>query len=266
LQSKDSDCSDEKSAEKSNDLIESNNRPLSLNPVLPRCYLYIQMQLCRKDTLKDWLLNNSLNRDSHTVLDIFDQIVSAVHYVHSMGLMHRDLKPSNIFFSMDGNIKIGDFGLVTATAVDEESHTPAAHNSADDINCFILNRSSSSHTNRVGTQLYMSPEQIQNHPYSHKVDIFSMGIILFELLVPFKTEMERNIILNNARKQIFPKDFSDKYCSECDLLNKLLSRNPENRPSTLEIKEHEVLKDLQSVYTFGRQRSRTISLNNGDHL
>ncbi|CAG2183661.1 unnamed protein product, partial [Oppiella nova] len=106
-----------------------------------------------------------------------------------MGLMHRDLKPSNIFFSMDGNIKIGDFGLVTATAVEEESHTPSAHNSTDDINCFILNRSSSSHTNRVGTQLYMSPEQIQNHPYSHKVDIFSMGIILFELLVPFKTEM-----------------------------------------------------------------------------
>ncbi|CAG2115044.1 unnamed protein product [Medioppia subpectinata] len=91
--SKSSESSDEsKLNAKSNDLIENNRRPLNLNPVLPRCYLYIQMQLCRKDTLKDWLLNNSLNRDSNTVLDIFDQIVSAVHYVHSMGLMHRDLK------------------------------------------------------------------------------------------------------------------------------------------------------------------------------
>ncbi|XP_054167249.1 eukaryotic translation initiation factor 2-alpha kinase-like [Oppia nitens] len=240
---------------------KSANRP---NTISPRCYLYIQMQLCRKDTLKDWLLNNSINRNSHTVLDIFDQIVSAVHYVHSTGLMHRDLKPSNIFFSMDGNIKIGDFGLVTATAADEEIHTPDV--SSDDSNCFILNRSSSSHTNCVGTQLYMSPEQIRNQPYSHKVDIFSMGIILFELLVPFNTEMERTITLNNARKQIFPKDFIQKYKSECNLLTKLLDHNPDERPSTAEIKEHEILDNFQSNGPIVRQRTRTISLNNGDHL
>ena len=71
----------------------NSERPKVLMPErVPRCYLYIQMQLCRKETLKDWLFANSFNRDSNTVLDIFDQIVSAVHYVHSMGLMHRDLK------------------------------------------------------------------------------------------------------------------------------------------------------------------------------
>lgn len=65
----------------------------SVSPV-PKLYLFIQMQLCRRETLKDWLAasNASMPHDIHVVLDIFDQIVSAVDYVHSCGLMHRDLK------------------------------------------------------------------------------------------------------------------------------------------------------------------------------
>lgn len=58
----------------------------------PKLYLYIQMQLCRRETLKDWLISNNHERDRNVVLDIFDQIVGAVEYVHSQGLMHRDLK------------------------------------------------------------------------------------------------------------------------------------------------------------------------------
>ena len=60
---------------------------------------------------------------------------------------------------MNGNIKIGDFGLVTATTVEEDVHTPSPKECDDNI-ASILNQSSSSHTNRVGTQLYMSPEQV----------------------------------------------------------------------------------------------------------
>ena len=62
-----------------------------------RAYLYIQMQLCRKDTLRHWLLNNSMQRDKNIVFDIFVQIIDAVDYVHSMGLMHRDLKVKYYF-------------------------------------------------------------------------------------------------------------------------------------------------------------------------
>ena len=65
---------------------------------VPKLYLFIQMQLCKHETLKDWLALNTLNRDRHMLLDIFDQITSAIEYVHELGLMHRDLKVSLIPF------------------------------------------------------------------------------------------------------------------------------------------------------------------------
>lgn len=64
----------------------------------PKLYLYIQMQLCQKESLKEWLACNTLNRDKPRIMDIFGQIVSAVSYVHDKGLMHRDLKVIFICF------------------------------------------------------------------------------------------------------------------------------------------------------------------------
>ena len=61
-------------------------------PAKCNLYLYIQMQLCKRETLKDWLSANTLNRNRPVILDIFTQIVCAVDYVHGQGLMHRDLK------------------------------------------------------------------------------------------------------------------------------------------------------------------------------
>ncbi|XP_043935218.1 eukaryotic translation initiation factor 2-alpha kinase 3 [Protopterus annectens] len=148
----------------------------------PKVYLYIQMQLCRKETLKDWMSKRSRTEDRERTecLQIFLQIADAVQFLHSKGLMHRDLKPSNIFFNMDNVIKVGDFGLVTAMDQEEDEDavlTPMPVYAA--------------HTGQVGTKLYMSPEQLSGNTYSHKVDIFSLGLILFELLYPFSTQMER---------------------------------------------------------------------------
>ncbi len=76
----------------------SNSPPKGATSEQPKLYLYIQMELCEKESLKEWLCNNPLNRDRQIVLDIFHQIVSAVDYVHDSGLMHRDLKVWLKFF------------------------------------------------------------------------------------------------------------------------------------------------------------------------
>nr|XP_012137915.1 PREDICTED: eukaryotic translation initiation factor 2-alpha kinase isoform X1 [Megachile rotundata]XP_012137916.1 PREDICTED: eukaryotic translation initiation factor 2-alpha kinase isoform X1 [Megachile rotundata] len=194
----------------------------------PKMFLYIQMQLCQRLSLREWLKIQS-TRNYPRVLNIFQQIVDAVEYVHLQGLIHRDLKPSNIFFSFDDKIKVGDFGLVTAmTEGYDEAHTPAEN---EDISF-----KNSLHTAYVGTHLYMSPEQINGQGYNYKVDIYSLGIILFELLIPFVTEMERITTLINLRKSVFPENFNNDYPSEHKLLNMMLDENPSKRPTTLGIK------------------------------
>lgn len=197
----------------------------------PKLFLYIQMQLCRQDSLRDWLSRSITSRSRTDCMLIFVQIVDAVQYVHSCGLMHRDLKPSNIFFSINGLVKIGDFGLATALAEQQDNRTCDS-----DV--------TRKHTDNVGTQLYMSPEQVDGQAYSHKVDIFSLGMIFFELLYPFSTQMERIRVLVNVKKQIFPDGFQQDQLRESEFLKKLLSREPNQRPSADEIREDPLLQDI----------------------
>ncbi|GFO07070.1 eukaryotic translation initiation factor 2-alpha kinase 3-like [Plakobranchus ocellatus] len=212
-----------------------------------KLYLYIQMQLYREDTLKDWLSNNTLNRDRHSVLTIFDEIVCAVDYVHKQGLMHRDLKPSNIFFSADGHVKVGDFGLATAVTVQHDQ------NAGDSTSL------SEKHTAEVGTTLYMSPEQIANKPYDLKVDIFSMGLIFLELWVPFSTQMERIQTLKAAKKQCLPERFIKELPDESGLVSKMTCKDPGKRPVTDEILDHSLFQDIAFLRSDHRARKRTIS-------
>ncbi|XP_076460361.1 eukaryotic translation initiation factor 2-alpha kinase 3-like [Babylonia areolata] len=226
---------------------EKQDSAVEKKPV-PKLYLYLQMQLCRLETLKDWLESNTPNRERAVVLDIFEQIVSAVDYVHAKGLIHRDLKPSNIFFALDNTVKVGDFGLVTA-----------AENQVESSEQSPVGRASAKHTAEVGTQLYMSPEQVQKKAYDQKVDIFSLGLIFLELLMPFSTGMERVTTLQKARKGAFPEKFLREQPVEGDLVRQLTSINPQRRPTTEEILEHSLLKDLSSAPRRAGSRYRTIS-------
>lgn len=195
----------------------THRRPMSLDlsAAVPRWYLYIQMQLCRKESLKDWLQKNDMNIRGNQTFTIFKQIVGAVEYVHLKGLIHRDLKPGNIFFSLDGQVKIGDFGLVTDMLDERKVQTPCGDETGlPSLTCV-------QHTEQVGTHLYMSPEQLCGGPYNYKVDIYSLGLILFELLVVFGTEMERIDTLRALRSSNFPSDFQKSRKQEVKLSKKI---------------------------------------------
>ncbi|XP_059051884.1 eukaryotic translation initiation factor 2-alpha kinase [Achroia grisella] len=206
---------------------------------VPDTYLYIQMQLCQRDSLHDWLRNNRTAETRGNIAILFRQIVSAVEYVHLDGLIHRDLKPSNIFFAPDGKVKIGDFGLVTDmsdNSQDGEAPPFDAH---------------TKHTHQVGTRLYMSPEQVQGLPYNYKVDIYSLGVILFELLQPFGTDSERVHCLQMLREHKFMPTFQHKYPQETEVLKLMLSADPSKRPTAMGVRARAPLRDhTDSRYHF----------------
>jgi len=214
----------------------------------PKAYLYIVMQLCRKDSLKDWLRNNQVRRKPE-ILQMFHQICNGVDYVHQEGLIHRDLKPSNIYFSSEGVIKIGDFGLVTDTQ-EEENIIFGSDDKIPDP-CSQL-------TDQVGTQMYMSPEQLAKKPYDKKVDIYSLGLVFFELLVSFSTQSERLHVMTSLKKGKYPDTFdnSDKE-QEKRLLKWMLSSRPEKRPNTTDILEDQWIQEVAADDDMaGRKRKR----------
>jgi len=210
----------------------------------PSVYLYIVMQLCQKESLRTWLRNNSGPRNRLQCLSMFNEICTGVEYVHNQDVIHRDLKPSNIFFANDGTIKLGDFGLATAGNNPEDLSDIQSVNNDDYLGDNY--EENEKHTEEVGTELYMSPEQLAKKPYNNKVDIYSLGLILYELLVPFSTQMERIHTLTKLRQLEFPAKF--KETPEYSLVKTMLDHDPSERPESTAILDMEFLSQAVIEY------------------
>ena len=190
-------------------------------------FLYIQMQLCSDVTLKEWLVRNKIRNEMS--LTIFREIVDAVEYIHSHNHIHRDMKPSNILFGEDGRVKVADFGLATVMNTAEFS-SPDFLSTNQDFKGPSL-------THNLGTKLYMSPELETNSPYDYKVDIYALGIILFEMLVVFGTVMERVDLIQALRsKMSVPPSLEVSYAKYKVILLQMIACNPEDRPTAAEVK------------------------------
>jgi translation initiation factor 2-alpha kinase 3 len=193
----------------------------------PKEFLYIAMELC-DGSLKDWLDTNKIREPKFTT-KIFRQICSGVDYIHKQCMIHRDLKPDNIYLSQSKCIKIGDFGLATLTGPLNKGNKNSPH--TDEL------------SHHVGTKLYMAPEMEQpGFKYSCKVDVYSLGLILVELLIPFTTDAERYEVLTNTKNlqgklsglKSQEQLSTDKVKWE-DLLSKMLIKKPDSRPNASEV-------------------------------
>ena len=177
----------------------------------PTKYVFLQMELAQ-NSLKN--IQNSLSYDEK--LDIFKQIVRGLNEIHKNNIIHRDLKPSNILL-IEGIVKIGDFGL-SRCLEQHGSNKPSRNNL----------------TGELGSYLYSSPEQLNGEEYDFRTDIYSLGIILFELLNNFDTEMEKNIKIMNLKKGKVEEDFSEK---NLKFIKILINENYKKRPSSQKIIE-----------------------------
>lgn len=150
------------------------------------------------------------------VMRIFVQICLALKHVHDRNILHRDLKSSNIFLTTKGIVKLGDFGIAK-----------------------VLDDSEDQARTQIGTPYYLSPEICESRPYGRQSDIWSLGVVLYELVVlevPFQGTSLQQL---TQRILYFEPNWipiAKNYSPELLVLSKsLLSKDPTGRPSARDI-------------------------------
>lgn len=129
--------------------------------------IYIAMELLEGTPLDEMMKQQKIGFDQ--IFRIGKDVAEALHYAHQKGIVHRDIKPANIICSENGEVKVTDFGIAHIEDPDGQQMTQAGE---------IL-----------GTPVYMSPEQVLGQPVDGRSDIYSLGVILYELTTgrrPFK--------------------------------------------------------------------------------
>lgn len=158
--------------------------------------------------------------DEDVVMDWFIQIVRAVHYIHERHIVHRDLKAANVLLTTRGLIKVCDFGI--AKVLEETSGGSAGFAST----C-------------IGTPYYLSPEIVEAKPYGLPTDVWSLGVLLFEMAAlkkPFEAESLPALAMCIMRAQVpaLPEGYSDELR---ELVQLLLDKEPARRPTVGALRE-----------------------------
>ena len=180
------------------------------------------MELVDGPTLADRIAKAPIPLDQ--VLEIARQIAEALEAAHEKGIVHRDLKPANIAFTAGDNVKVLDFGLakaVEATATTDLTRSPTISMMATQAG-FVL-----------GTAAYMSPEQAKGLPADHRSDVFSFGVVLYEMLArrqPFRgdtgADILASVLVRDADLSDLPPNLNPRLP---DLVRRSLDKNPRRR-------------------------------------
>merc|ERR1711964_523327 len=209
--------------------------PCSREPgmgVVPAEYmLFLKTELCDTN-LRDWL--KAGNHRPSLLWRVFRQVTQGVTDLHGVEVMHRDIKPENIFLKVDPatqkvHAKLGDLGLAKSLGADGPNISDML---PFDTSLFPLTPSA---TRDIGTFAYMAPEQ-RHSRYDNKVDIYALGMLLWEMFETCDDHDERHIKLVRTRRTGRTGWWSELKTPESQhLIEHLIRPNPAERPTAAEV-------------------------------
>lgn len=189
--------------------------------------VWIIMEYVHGESLAQWIDRNPHGLRRRLVREWFAALARAVAYLHDKGVVHRDLKPANILIETDGTLKVGDYGLARRYSPEADSD----------------NRM----TSNIGTPHYMAPE-VRNGNYSHLVDIYACGVILYEMLIgrpPFEGSFVQDILLKH---QIDSPDLTPLPPPLRPVLARALEKDPARRYPSI----REFAQAVEAVFDTGQ--------------
>jgi len=199
---------------------------------------YIAMEYVEGHTLRDEMARGPVKADE--ALGIAIQIASALKAAHAAGIIHRDIKPENIMLRRDGFVKVLDFGLAKAT----ENWTQLF----SDTEMSTIARLDTTPGSILGTVLYMSPEQLRVQGVDARTDIWSLGVVLYEMVAghtPFDWMTKSDTIASILDREPPPLASYVPAAPAAlqNIINRALTKGKEQRYQTVE----ELLADLQRL-------------------
>ncbi|MFC1595550.1 protein kinase [Gemmatimonadota bacterium] len=185
---------------------------------------FIVMEYVDGKTIRDVVESSRVS--IRKAVDTLIQAAEALEAAHNKGILHRDVKSANIMISMEGNVKVMDFGLAH---LEERSQ---------------LTRTGTT----MGTVAYSSPEQLVGAPVDRRSEIFSLGVVFYELLtgqLPFKSPSEGELVFEiiNTEQEMLTSCREDVPENICSVVNKMLIKKPELRYQSC----GELIGDLNAI-------------------
>jgi eukaryotic-like serine/threonine-protein kinase len=179
--------------------------------------------------------------EAREILDIATQVAGALEEAHAAGIVHRDIKPDNVMIRRNGHVKVLDFGLAKLT----ESSTDRS-SSDGEASTRVLVQTDAGVV--MGTSHYMSPEQTRGKPVDGRSDIWSLGVVMYEMVagrIPFEGETSTDVIVAITQKEAPPlARFAPHVPAELDwIITKALRKDKDERYQTIK----ELLTDLRRL-------------------
>ena len=208
------------------------------------------MEYCQEMTLAQYIQNNSNNKIKNKVIYTFTyQLIKSLAKIHAKNIIHANINPENIFVINEESIKIGDF----SSAKDIELKFKKNLNNCNKVlsqsyqNIMEINDNEEIETNHREGSLYSSPEQKKGSGISKKSDIYSVGLVLYEMCECFNDDEKRNKKIKYLKKyKTFEDKFQKDYELQCNLILQMIEDDEDKRPSCEELLESKEMQTWKS--------------------